>query len=187
MPRPGTTTYVAFIRAINVAGHPLVKMSDIRESVAAAGAQNVRTYIQSGNVVFDCSDRTSATILKKIHANLRALVGSNACVLFRTLRDLDRIVRASPFSEFASEPRIKLYVAFLSDKPVEPPRLPMTSPKEALEAVAIQNREAFIVSRPKPNGFFGFPNNFIEKELGITATSRNRSTVTKIVKFAREV
>jgi uncharacterized protein (DUF1697 family) len=59
------------------------------------------------------------------------------------------------------------------------------SDKEAVEAIAIRNREAFIVTRQKPNGFFGFPNNFIEKELGVSATSRNWSTVTKIVDFAR--
>lgn len=48
----------------------------------------------------------------------------------------------------------------------------------------MKNLEVFIVSRRKKNGFYGFPNNFIEKELGVSATSRNWSTVTKIVAFA---
>jgi hypothetical protein len=50
-----------------------------------------------------------------------------------------------------------------------------------LEVVGIQELEAFIVSRPKTNGFFGFPNNFIEKELGVSATTRNWSTVKKML------
>jgi hypothetical protein len=49
----------------------------------------------------------------------------------------------------------------------------------------MRNRDVFIVSRRKKNGFYGFPNNFIEKELGVSATSRNWTTVTKIVEFAR--
>ena len=54
-------------------------------------------------------------------------------------------------------------------------------PKEGLEAIAITAREVFVVSRRKKNGFYGFPNNFIEKELDVSATTRNWSTVTKIV------
>jgi hypothetical protein len=49
-----------------------------------------------------------------------------------------------------------------------------------VEAIAIKRSEVFIVSRRKSNGFYGFPNNFIEKEMGVSATSRNWSTVTKI-------
>jgi len=73
----------------------------------------------------------------------------------------------------------------LSEKPRVKPKLPLVSVKEALEGIAVKNREAFIISRRKPNGFYGFPNNFIEQELGVTATSRNWSTVTKILDFAR--
>jgi len=62
----------------------------------------------------------------------------------------------------------------------------LLSSKEALEAIAMKSREVFIVSRRKKNGFYGFPNNFIEKELGVSATSRNWSTLTKIVEFVRK-
>ena len=51
--------------------------------------------------------------------------------------------------------------------------------------MAIDKREAFIVSRRRNNGMYGFPNNFIEQQLGVTATSRNWSTVTKIVEISR--
>jgi uncharacterized protein (DUF1697 family) len=65
------------------------------------------------------------------------------------------------------------------------PRFPLLLPKEGLEAFGISGREVFMVSRRNPNGFYGFPNNFIEKGRGISATSRNWNTVTKIVKFAK--
>jgi uncharacterized protein (DUF1697 family) len=174
------------MRAINVAGHPIVKMSDVRNSFTASGALNARTYIQSGNVIFESKPSRAPSILKKAQANLRTLLGAEPQLLVRTLDELDTIVRTAPFSAFERESKIKLYVVFLAQKPASVPKLPLTSVKEALEAIAIKDSEAFIVSRQKPNRFFGFPNNFIEKELGVTATSRNWSTVTKIVSFARD-
>jgi uncharacterized protein (DUF1697 family) len=178
-------TYVAFLRAINVAGHAIVKMTDLRDAFAAAGCKNVRTYIQSGNVIFDCPQEKSAAIFKRIRTKLRALLGNEPGILFRTLEEIDALVKAAPFRDFIAERAIKLYVAFLSEKPHTKPKLPLASPKEFVEAIAMNDFEIFIVSHPKPNGFFGFPNNFIEKELGVSATSRNWSTVTKIVAFAR--
>jgi hypothetical protein len=75
-------------------------------------------------------------------------------------------------------------VAFLSAKPATRPKFPLCLPAEALEAVGMKNQDVFVVSRPKKNGMYGFPNNLIEKELGVAATTRNWSTVTKIVAFA---
>ena len=85
----------------------------------------------------------------------------------------------------ATGPATKLYVTFLSDAPVTKPRLPLTSDKEALEAFAMKDLDVFIVSGRKTNGFYGFPNNFIEKELGVSGTTRNWSTVTRIVALGR--
>jgi uncharacterized protein (DUF1697 family) len=185
--REQTTTYIAFLRAINVAGHAVVKMTDLKDTFAAAGCCNVRTYIQSGNVVFDCPSGTPAATFNKVRKKLRELIGGDPCVIFRTVEDVQAIVKSAPFKAFDAEPLVKFYVVFLAEKPLKKPRLPLISEKEAVEAIAVKNLEAFIVSRRKPNGFYGFPNNFTEKELGVMATSRNWSTVTKIVEFARKL
>ena len=180
-------TYIAFLRAINVAGHAIVKMTDLKNSFAAAGCKNVRTYIQSGNVVFDCPEEKSAAVFKKTYAKLRSLLGTEPEILFRKLDEVESIVKSTPFKNFQTDSALKFYVVFLSGQPRLKPKLPLTSEKEAVELIAIKNLEAFIVSRRKPNGFYGFPNNFIEKELGVSATSRNWSTVTKVVDFAQRV
>lgn len=177
--------YVAFMRAINVGGHASVRMSDLRDAFAAAGCKGVRTYIQSGNVIFDCPARDRAAILQKVRVKLRDVLGEEPDILFRTVREIEGIISRAPFKEFEAEPGIKLYVAFLFRRPRRKPRFPLISSKEALEVLAMRNREVFIVSRRKRNRFFGFPNNFIEKELGVSATSRNWSTITKIVEFAQ--
>ncbi len=174
--------YVAFMRAINVAGHASVKMSDVRDAFAAAGCRNVRTYIQSGNVIFESPARDAATILQKVRAKLRSVLDDEP-ILFRTVGEMEELIRRAPFKDVEAEPGIKLYVVFLSQRPRSKPRLPLVSSKEALEAVAMSDRDVFVVSRRKKNGFFGFPNNFVEKELGVSATSRNWSTITKIIEF----
>jgi len=178
--------YIAFLRAINVAGHASVRMSDLRDAFAAAGCAGVRTYIQSGNVIFETPQENTAAVFQRIQHRLRDLLGDKPGVFFRTVREVERMVRGAPFKRFEAEPGIKLYVTFLSGKPRSKPRFPLLFPKEALEAVAIKNLEVFIVSRRKKSGFYGFPNNFIEKELGVSATSRNWTTVTKIVEFVRK-
>ncbi|MGH7569010.1 MAG: DUF1697 domain-containing protein [Gemmatimonadales bacterium] len=189
MPRARSSVsraYVAFLRAINVAGHASVRMEDLRRAFAAAGGRGVRTYIQSGNVMFEGPANGAPALFQRIRLQLRKLLGDDPEVVFRTVREVERIVKGAPFKRFARERDAKLYVTFLSRKPLGKPRFPLRSAQEVLEAFAMKNLEVFIVSRRKKSGFYGFPNSFIEHELGVSATSRNWSTVTKIVAFARQ-
>jgi uncharacterized protein (DUF1697 family) len=179
------TTYVAFLRAINVAGHATVRMTDLRDVFAAAGCQGVRTYIQSGNVLFDAPKGTAAAVFERVLCRLRELLGHEPGIMFRTAREIEQLVASDPFQGYRAEPDVKLYVAFLSQKAPTTPRFPWHLPAESLEAIGMKGREVFVVSRRKKNGFYGFPNNFIEKELGVSATSRNWNTLTKLAAFAR--
>lgn len=176
-------THVAFLRAINVAGHAVVKMDDLQKAFASAGGLNVRTYIQSGNVLFD-ADGDPAPVFDRIRRTLRVLLKQEPVILFRTLRKVERLVKRKPFGALVAGPKVKLYVVFLAQKPQHRPSLPLRSSKEALELVAVKNLEAYVVSGRKKNGFYGFPNNFIEHELGVTATSRNLTTLTRLVDVA---
>jgi len=179
------TRYVAFVRAINVAGHAIVKMRDLKAAFAAAGCENVATYIQSGNVLFDAAAADIERLHSRIVAELGDSIGEPPTVMLRKLGDVARLVAADPFAGVAERARAKLYVAFLAEKPARKPAFPLRLPKERLEAIGMAGRDVLIVSLRKDNGFYGFPNNFIEKELGVAATSRNWTTVTKIAKLAR--
>ena len=178
--------YVAFLRAINVAGHATVKMTDLKGAFASAGCQNVGTFIQSGNVIFESAEKKKGVLFQNIQTELRDLIGDEPVLVTRTVSELDRIRKAAPFTRSQVGSDAKLYVAFLARKPARKPRFPLVEPKEALEAVAMTDREVFVVSRRKKNGFYGFPNNFIEKELGVAATTRNWSTVTRILEIVRK-
>ena len=177
-------TYIAFLRAVNVAGHGVVKMEALRDACAAAGCRNVRTYIQSGNVVFE-SPAPEPTVVRKLKAELGRLLGKEPGICLRTLEEIAQLVEQDPFRAFQAEKSVKLYVAFLAEPARARPRFPLLLPKEGLEAFAMNDREVFIVSRPNPAGSYGFPNALIERELKAPATTRNWNTVAKIVKFAK--
>ena len=178
------TTYVAFLRAINVAGHAKLKMDVLRDAFASAGGRNVVTYIQTGNVIFDVSGSSSERVFRRMRRTLGKLIGTEPTIIFREANDLNRLLKSMPFKGLEGDPALKLYVAFLSDEPRLKPALPLVSEKEKLEVLAIRKQAAFIVSRRKKSGMYGFPNNFIEKELGVIATSRNLSTLNKVVAIA---
>jgi uncharacterized protein (DUF1697 family) len=71
----------------------------------------------------------------------------------------------------------------LTRKARKPPALPIASPPERLEAFACRGRDVLLVSRRKPNGFYGFPNAFVETAFRVSATARNWTTVTRIAKL----
>lgn len=179
----GMTRHIAFLRAINVAGHASIKMTDLTRVFMSAGCKNVRTVIQSGNVLFEAADRDTSAMIRRVELKLLGLLGSEIIILFRTIGEVESLVRAAPFKDWEPGPDVKFYVAFLCQKPRRKLTLPLVSSKEALEAFKVKDREVFIVSRRKTNGVFGFPNNFIETEFGFPATTRNWSTIKKIVEL----
>ena len=173
-------THVAFLRAINVGGRGVVKMADLQKAFTAAGAANVRTVLASGNVVFD-APRAFGPVRDRVQRNVKGLLGFDPVIVFRTLPYLTGLVSTAPFGALVKDRTIKLYVVFLAGPPQRMTTLPLQIPKEMLEVRGLHERDALIVSRRKPNGFYGFPGDWTERELGVASTARNWSTVTKIV------
>jgi len=170
------TKYVALLRKVNVGGQNLIKMDALRAAFEAAGLKNVRTFQQAGNVVFESN-------LKNPLARIERLSNTGLKAIVVSLAELSRIVKRNPFSRV--EPGdVMLCVVFLFDEPQHKPKLPLISTTDKLELIAIRDRAAFVVARRKKTGWFGFPNNFVEKQLGVTATTRQWSTVKKLIEFA---
>jgi uncharacterized protein (DUF1697 family) len=184
-PAVPASRYVAFLRAINVAGHGLIKMSDLRDAFATSGASAVKTYIQSGNVVFDAARETAPLVFKRVHTRLRAMLGEEPVVMYRQARALERVLLLDPFKDVRAESGVKIYVTFLLHKPKAMPTPPVVWHKERIEALAIEGLDLFVVSRPLEDGRYGFPNLPVEKTLGVPATSRNWNTLRRVVDLAR--
>jgi uncharacterized protein (DUF1697 family) len=172
--------HVAFLRAVNVGGKGLVKMADLQKVFTAAGAKNVRTVIASGNVIFDAS-ATLGPMRNRILKKVGALLGAEPVIVFRTLPYLQRLINAAPFGPLVNDRALKLYVLFLAGKLKRRPSFPISVPKEVIEVPGLYEQDALIVSRRKPNGMYGFPGLWTDKELGVASTARNWNTVVRIV------
>src|SRR5688572_19818644 len=170
-------TRVAFLRAVNVAGHARVAMVDVVRAFEKAGCCGARSYGHAGNLLWAQSG--GAAPVEKVRALLGRLLGEPPGIMMRTKREISAIVDADPFGALVDDKSVKLYVVFLERKPKQMPALPLRHATEQLELIAVRGREAYVVSRRKPNGFYGFPNQLVERVLGVTATSRNWSTVVK--------
>lgn len=175
------TRYVAFLRAINVRGHALVKMTDLCAAFQSAGCRNATSFIQSGNVIFDSTTAETAPLFRKIHDKVRALAGGDPQIVYRTVDALEALARTNPFDGLEDDRLLKLYVVFLAANPSKRPRLPIEDTKERLEAIGRKRLDVLVVSRRKPNGMYGFPNAFVEQAYGAPATSRNWNTVKKLI------
>jgi uncharacterized protein (DUF1697 family) len=176
------TRYVAFLRAINVRGHTMIRTPQLCTAFEAAGCRNVTSYSSAGNVLFETSVSDSDALFKNIKARVRALTGAEPSIVFRTIRELDAAAREAPFGALANDTTIKLYVVFLAERAKRKPSLPIVDQQERLELVGVRGAHAYVVSRRKPNTMmYGFPNSFVENALDVAATSRNWSTVAKIL------
>ncbi len=176
--------YVAFLRGINVGGNKLIKMEALAAAFTAAGFRNVKTYIASGNVIFDSRAKPDA-LAKKIERKLLQTFGHQIAVMVFPLADLQALVKRSPFKRVKRDKDVMLFVILLRSE-VPPVKLPLESKTENFKVIAIQDRAAFMVARRKKTGWFVYPNNFIEKEFRVAATTRNWSTVEKVVMAASE-
>ena len=178
----GSPVHAAFLRAVNVAGHAVVRMEDLRRAFEEAGCREVRTVIQSGNVLFAAPERGLDALKGRIRHNLEMLLGSTPVAIYRTADELRILAASDPFGGAEAGPDVKLYVALLAEPPKKHPVLPLVVAKEGLEVVGFVGLDAFIVSR-RVKGRFGFPNLLVEKALGVEATTRNWNTVLKIAKL----
>ena len=169
------------MRGINVGGKKLIKMDQLVRVFESLGLKNVRTFIQSGNVIFDTPEPDRAALIQRIERKLLKAFGHEVTVVLQTIDELEDILRRSPFRKIKPSADVMMFVTFLADEPRSKAKLPLHFTTENLEVLSMRNRAASILCHRKKNGFFAFPNNFFEKQFGVAATTRNWTTVNKIV------
>src|SRR5688500_17206682 len=131
-------TYVAFLRAINVGGRGVVKMTDLKAAFERAGCRNVRSFIASGNIVFEAPAKVPASQKARVAKELVKLFGKEPGVCYRTLDEIDALIASDPFGRLAADTAVKLYVAFMDRVPATIPALPIVDPKELIEIVGMR-------------------------------------------------
>jgi uncharacterized protein (DUF1697 family) len=176
-------TYVALLRGINLGAKKRVSMPDLRALFTRLGADDVTTYVQSGNVVFKSAEG-SAKLIGAIERRIRRDLGLTVTVLLRTKPQLAKVVTGNPFAKRVQDPT-KLHVTFLAEKP-DRSRVRRLDPKHGQpDEFRVVGLEVYLHC---PNGYgkSKLTNAYFEKELGVAATTRNWKSVTKLAELAGE-
>src|SRR5258708_21108404 len=173
--------YVAFLRAINVAGQKLIKMEELARMFTAAGCKNARTYIQSGNVIFDAASANAGGLRKKIETTLQSVLGYEVTVILKPLAEIEAIVKRNPFRKVKAGADVVVFVVFLSGEPKRTPILPLVSKTENVEIFEVKDRAAFIVCHRKKNGGGEHPDTGFEKGMGGLGAATSAGTNNKIL------
>jgi uncharacterized protein (DUF1697 family) len=177
-------TSIAMLRGINVSGHKVIKMELLRESFAALGFSNVKTYVQSGNVIFEASNDSVVSLSKKIEEKILRDFGFSVPVLLKTSKEMEETIKRNPFLKAPAIDHSKLHVTFLSDAP------PKTA-LEQLQSLAVKPEQFHIIGRDIylycPNGYgrTKLSNTAIEKKLSVKATTRNWKTANTLLAMSR--
>jgi uncharacterized protein (DUF1697 family) len=172
------TEYVALLRGINVGGKAL-KMGPLVELFEAMKLANVRTYIQSGNVLFT-ADATGAGKLKaELESRIAKSFGLEVTVILRSHRELKRILLSNPLLQSGSRDSERMHVTFLADEPAAAAAKVLPSAAKTPDEYSRAGKEVYVYC-PGGYGKTLYSNAFFEKTLGVRATTRNWRTVNKL-------
>lgn len=175
----GKLTYVALLRGINLGGHKIVKMDRLRKTFEELGFEDVKTYIQSGNVVFKASAQAPENLAKRIEEKVLRQFGFAVPVVVKTSDEIGDVIRNNPLVKEKGIDLSKLHVTFLSGAPEK-------SALKVLEAIAAGPDQfrgsGAAIYLHCPNGYHEtkLGNNVLEKMLKVGATTRNWKTVNQL-------
>ncbi|MGW3609846.1 DUF1697 domain-containing protein [Micromonospora sp. NPDC005163] len=176
------TRYVALLRGVNV-GSTRLTMADLRRLVTDLGHDDARTYLQSGNVVFGSTVRDAEKLAGGIERALADELGLSVPVLVRSARELAAVAGGNPYAEREDDPT-RLLVAFLATAPKRSTVDALTVPGSENVAFTVTGREVYLHF---PDGGYGrskFTNAYLEKKLGMVATTRNWKSVRALAELA---
>lgn len=178
------TTYVALLRGVNVGGKNALPMAGLKELFLQAGAADVRTYIQSGNVVFEADPAAAAWHAELIAGQIRERFGIRTTLVLRTVAQIKDVLAANPF--LAKGVAVdELHVAFLADWPTKE-RVEALDPDRSLpDAFVVRGQEIYLWL-PNGVGRSKLTADYFDAKLKTTSTVRNWRTVTKLLELLME-
>jgi uncharacterized protein (DUF1697 family) len=172
---------IVLLRGINLGSTNRIAMPALREALADAGFEDVQTYLQSGNVVLS-SRAAPATVARKCKTLIAEHFGLDIDVVVRTRAELAEVVRRNPLGDVAKDPK-RYQVSFLSAKPTAEVVRKLEALAAGDERLVASGRELYAwhpsgVARSKLWAALA------GRGLGVTATARNWTTVTKLLELA---
>jgi uncharacterized protein (DUF1697 family) len=181
----GMTTYLAFLRGINVGGNKTVSMADLRAMLERLGFEEPRSLLASGNLVFRCAPRSAAALERALQAETRRRIGLEADFLVRTGAEWKAIVAGNPFRNEARDDPGHLLLMMWKTAPDAGRIRELEAAIPGREDFRAAGRHAYVVY-PDGVGRSKFTHALIEKKLGTRGTARNWNTVLKLEALAGE-
>ena len=179
------SAYVSLLRGINVGGRKPLRMDTLRQAYESLGLKRVRSYLQSGNLLFESAESDRLGLVRSIEAGIQAACGYHVPVFLRQPDELRTLLDGNPYLAGKNEERSRLYVTFLYQPPDEAAwdRLvaPAGTPDEFMPAEA-----SIYLFCPTGYGKTKLSNAFFERKLGISVTTRNWNTVEAVWKLLVE-
>ena len=176
-------TYISILRGINVSGQKMIKMDVLREMYSGLQFINVRTYIQSGNVVFQFKNSENGDLEKLISGQIIKSFGLEVPVIVIKMDELKIIVGSNPFIGDKTKDTSFLHVTFLSSVPERDNFETIGKVKLPGEELVLINRAVYLYC---PNGYGNtkLSNTYLEKSLKTSATTRNWKTTIELLTLA---
>lgn len=173
------------LRAVNLASYNRISMEALRALYQSLGFEDVRTYIQSGNVVFRTTERNLSAVAKRIEDAIEKAFGFHCAAILRSSSDLRKVIAANPFANRTEVEPNRLLVLFLAADP-QKKDLRRIAELEGPEELHAAGREVYIyppngMARPKISPAL------VEKALNTAGTGRNWNTVKKLLEMAEQL
>jgi len=182
-------TYVALLRGINVGGKNILPMKDLAAMFVAAGCTGVRTYIQSGNVIFSAPAAKVGKLAEQISAAIAKRFGYRIPVIVRTSEDLSQAIRDNPFVKSGGVGKgdvdeKPLHIYFLADAPSAAALAGLDPNRSAPDVFHVRAREIYL---HLPNGMARtkLTNAYFDSKLSTVSTARNWATVQKLLELMK--
>jgi len=175
-------SWIALLRGVNVGGHNMIPMAELRKACAEAGFRDVATYIQSGNVVFRAAGDAHG-----VADDLRGLIaerfGCDVPVVLRTVEALERVASANPFARQGVAEK-ELHVGFLLERPSASRLADLPEQPPGPEAFRVAGADVYL-HYPQGLGTSKLTTAWLDRAFGTTITVRNWRTVNKLVEMGR--
>jgi len=179
------STFVSLLRGINVGGQKKIPMETLRRVYKTLGYARVRTYVQSGNVVFDSAGIAASELVKGIEEQIVKTCGFTVPVFIRQPLELHAILTGNPYLINGSMDPAALHVTFLYQPPSKEEWEYLCAPSDIADEFTLGEAVIYLHC---PNGYgkTKLSNIFFERRLGTPVTTRNWNTVNALYKIASE-
>jgi uncharacterized protein (DUF1697 family) len=174
--------HIALLRGINVGGHNRVPMATLREMFVEAGATEVATYIQSGNVVFAAPAKRAGPIAAAVRAAITEQLGLAVPLVVRSAAAMAKVARAHPFADRVPDPKF-LMVAFLDAKPSASKVAALDPNRSPNDRFEVRGADVYL-AYPNGSGRSKLDAAWLDRSLGVVSTTRNWLTVHKLVEMS---